>query len=143
MDKKGYERFKRILILSILAVFLIQKTSVYFREKKENAEIVFYTLPPQETSEPVRAMPSDEEADLIDAETEEISVPEVKDTRININTASSTELQTLNGIGPALAGRIIDYRNSYGNFVTIEEIMEVKGIGEKTFEKIKDYIRVK
>lgn len=60
--------------------------------------------------------------------------------RLNINTASYEELQTLKGIGPAKAQAIIDYRNSYAGFTCPEEIMEVKGIGEGTYGKIKDAI---
>jgi competence ComEA-like helix-hairpin-helix protein len=60
---------------------------------------------------------------------------------ININTASSTELQTLSGIGPTYAQRIIDYR-TLTPFKTIDEIKNVKGIGDATFNKIKDYITV-
>ena len=63
-------------------------------------------------------------------------------TKININTASVEELQTLKGIGPATAKSIILYREEYGAFSAIEEIMNVKRIGEKTFAKIKDFITV-
>lgn len=62
--------------------------------------------------------------------------------KINLNTASLAELDTLSGIGPAYAQRIIDYRETQGGFDAVEEIMNVKGIGEKTFEKIRDYITV-
>ena len=65
-----------------------------------------------------------------------------QDGRIDLNTASSEELQTLKGIGPTKAQAIIDYRNRYGGFTCIEEITEVKGIGEKTFEKIRDQIYI-
>ncbi|MBN1310179.1 MAG: helix-hairpin-helix domain-containing protein [Anaerolineae bacterium] len=61
---------------------------------------------------------------------------------ININTASQAELETLPGIGPAIAGRIIEYRESQGSFNSIESIMEVSGIGPATFDKIKDLITV-
>lgn len=64
------------------------------------------------------------------------------DTRININTASASELQRLPGIGPALAARIIEYREAWGPFSTIEDIMEVSGIGPRKFEDIKDLIKV-
>ena len=62
---------------------------------------------------------------------------------ININTATAEELDALPGVGPAIAGRIVDYREAYGPFATIEEIMEVKGIGPATFEEIRDLITVR
>ena len=61
-------------------------------------------------------------------------------SKINLNLASKAELEKLPGIGPSFAQRIIDYRQSNGGFKTIEEIMAVPGIGQKTFEKIKDKI---
>lgn len=61
---------------------------------------------------------------------------------ININTAASQELQKLSGIGPAKAQNIIDYRENYGPFLTIEQIMNVSGIGSATFDKIKEHISV-
>lgn len=59
---------------------------------------------------------------------------------VNINTAPSEELQTLRGIGPVLAQRIIEYREAHGGFKTLEEIMEVKGIGPAIFAGIRDRI---
>ena len=64
------------------------------------------------------------------------------DGKIDINTASLAQLQLLPGVGPSLAQRIIDYRKQNGPFRTIEDIMNVTGIGEKKFEQIKDYIKV-
>ena len=62
------------------------------------------------------------------------------DGPININTASAEELDALPGIGPAMAKRIIEYRETEGAFTAIEDIKKVKGIGEAKFEKMKDKI---
>ncbi len=67
---------------------------------------------------------------------------EIQGKKIDINTATSAELQTLPRIGAAVAQRIIDYREEHGKFKKIEEIMKVKGIGEKIFEQIKERITV-
>ncbi len=62
---------------------------------------------------------------------------------VNINTASLAELdEGITGVGPAIAGKIIDYRNTNGPFKTIEEIKNVSGIGDVTFLKMKDQITV-
>lgn len=60
--------------------------------------------------------------------------------KININTADLNALESLPGIGPVLAQRILDYRHSHGPFSRPEEIMEVPGIGQATFDKIQDLI---
>ncbi len=62
--------------------------------------------------------------------------------KVNINTANSDELQTLVGIGPSLAGKIIAYREANGPFRQIEDIMKVSGIKEGVFAGIKDFITV-
>jgi len=61
---------------------------------------------------------------------------------VNINTASQAELESLPGIGPVTAQKIIQYRQEHGPFQSIEDIMNVPGIGQKTFEAIKDLITV-
>jgi len=64
------------------------------------------------------------------------------DGKININTADAVELQELDGVGPATADKIIEYREQNGRFSSAEDIKNVSGIGEKTFEKMKDDIKV-
>lgn len=59
---------------------------------------------------------------------------------VNINTASSEELQKLPGIGPAMAKRIIDYREANGNFSDLADLQKVKGIGKAKYSKIQDKI---
>ncbi|HAA80984.1 competence protein ComEA [Thermoanaerobacter thermohydrosulfuricus] len=65
-----------------------------------------------------------------------------KNEKININTATKEELQTLPGIGPVTAERIIEFRENKGSFKKIEDIMNVPRIGPKMFEQIKDKITV-
>ena len=62
---------------------------------------------------------------------------------ININKATEKEFETLPGIGPSLASKIIEYRNQNGKFGSIEDIKNVNGIGDNKYEKIKDLITVK
>lgn len=73
---------------------------------------------------------------------EEISSMNKKDTKININTATQTELEEITGIGPSLAQRIIEYRESNGKFKNIEELKNVSGIGDKKFESMKSEITI-
>ena len=61
---------------------------------------------------------------------------------ININTATSEQLQNLPGIGPVLADRILAYRAEYGAFETVGELMNVSGIGEKKLEEIWDLVTI-
>ena len=62
--------------------------------------------------------------------------------KININTASADELSILPGLGTEISERIIAYRQKHGPFLSIDEITNVDGIGDKKFEAIKDYITV-
>ena len=66
----------------------------------------------------------------------------VSTEKVNLNTASAEQLQTLPGVGPAMAKRVLDYRAKVGKFTKIEEILNVKGFGEKRFQKIKDRLLV-
>lgn len=62
--------------------------------------------------------------------------------KISINKATYEELITLPGIGPKTAERIIEYRDTYGPFWTLEDIKNVKGIGDKKYAKLKEYITI-
>jgi competence protein ComEA len=63
-------------------------------------------------------------------------------TLVNLNAATAADLETLPGIGPALAERIIAYRTEHGGFRRVEDLLEVAGIGPKKFDDLKDRVTV-
>ena len=71
---------------------------------------------------------------------DETGDPDQSSGLVNINTAGQAELESLPGIGPVKAKAIIEYRRAYKGFKASEEIMEVRGIGKATYNKIKDLI---
>lgn len=75
------------------------------------------------------------------AEQEDKELNDIQD-KININNATESELQSLDGIGEKLAKRIIDKRESIGGYTDVEQLLEVEGIGDKIFEQIKNYVTV-
>ncbi len=77
----------------------------------------------------------------ISEQEQQLSVDENPDL-LNINTASAEELQTLPSIGPQTAQKIIKYREEHGDFTSVDALTGVKGIGEKTLEKLKPYISI-
>lgn len=84
----------------------------------------------------------DEECIYVPVVGEEVPTDSKKDARININKASKEELMTLPGVGESRAESIIKHREQQGAFQSIEEIMQVSGIKEGLFEKIKDLITI-
>ena len=62
---------------------------------------------------------------------------------VNVNKANSAQLQTLNGIGPSKADEIIKYRKAHGGFKSVDELVEVKGIGPKTLQKFKGQVSIR
>lgn len=92
----------------------------------------------------VETVAVDGDTDYLQASVEETgqSTKEVIDGKVNINRADAQTLATIDGIGEKTAQRIIEYRQRNGEFASIENIMDVSGIGEKKFEDIKDSICV-
>jgi competence protein ComEA len=68
--------------------------------------------------------------------------PAVPTSPVNINTATQEQLEALPGLGAKVAQRIIEYRQKNGNFKKVEDLMNVKGIGEKSFLKLKPMLTI-
>jgi len=68
-----------------------------------------------------------------------ISVEQVEG-KVNINTATEAQIALLPGIGPKLAAEVVNYRTNNGGFKTVEDIKKVSGVGDKKFEKIKNFV---
>lgn len=86
----------------------------------------------------------DADADIVDVQLDggdRFDAAVVLEGQININTASAAELEQLPGVGPAIAERIVSYRDKHP-FAQRNHIMRVKGIGQKTFDKVKDFLIV-
>ena len=63
-------------------------------------------------------------------------------TPVDLNKATLADLESLPGVGPVLAQRILDWRTEHGRFTTVDELQEVTGVGEKKFESLKPHVRV-
>ena len=61
---------------------------------------------------------------------------------INLNTASQGELESIDGVGPVMAGRIVAWRQEHGRFTSVDQLREISGVGPKTFEKIRPHATV-
>ena len=150
-------KMKAALLLILFCTFLFVFLSIKERDKKtifvgKAGEKAEWTSPETEqsaiersTKKKAQKVKEEKRAEKPGEETRAVAVSKEKKSegKININRASAEELQKLKGIGPSTAKSIILYREEYGAFSEIEEIMNVKRIGEKTFAKIKEQITVK
>lgn len=82
------------------------------------------------------------QADVVAAKPQAAAVSPKYSGPVNINTATKEQLMTLSGIGEVKAAAILEYRRENGSFYTVDELTNVKGIGEKTLEKIRGNIKV-
>lgn len=120
-------------LLEVYLLFIAAAAFVLLAVLRAEPEIMPYTVriaPPLESSaegeapEPSEGSPSSDEEPL----------------SVNINTATAEELEALPGIGPAIAERIVTYREEHGGFYDVTELTEVSGIGEKTLQNLLPYV---
>lgn len=122
--KFNFKKYENKLLILFTVIFLISIGYLYYKDVISQEEI--------------RVIPYDLTIDLISGEE---LLKELKS--VDINTANYEEIQTLPGIGPILAKRIIEYRENYGSFLELGDLIKVKGIGRKKLERIKEFIIIK
>ena len=115
MLTKGKATKTEIFLLLLTAMFVVLACSLYFIHRTGNGD---YTLSVQKGG----------------------GAQEITVQKVNINTADLKTLQTLEGIGPSLAQRIVDWREQGGVFETAEDLLKINGIGEKTLEQLREFI---
>lgn len=135
-----------IAALGVSLTLLIQQSmhlAVLSNTAVETAEHVVAPQSPEDSSE--TDAPTELESDADESASSETNTQNGKlpdDGLVNINTAGLTELQTLTGVGPVTAQRIIDHRKSIGRYASVDQLLDVKGIGAKTMEKIREQVTV-
>jgi comEA protein len=120
---------KAILSLAVAALILTAGMLGFYLGRNMAPSPILVEKYPEQTAAPVPT-------------TETPSESTIPAGPVNINTASLDELQTLTGIGPVLAQRIIDYREENGPFETVSQLTMVSGIGMTRLEELLDYITV-
>lgn len=120
---------RKLNLLLWLCIILSAVSIIYSVTRDAAAGAVYIDVT---RSEPARAITLDEA----------VSASNAPGT-LNINTATASELCRIPGIGPSKAAAIIEYRESVGGFLSVDELINVSGIGESTLESIRPYCRVK
>ena len=129
-QEKFIFRFLLVVLVAGLVVGAVRKT--WFTETFDTSAFEAESIAVAEIAEARRAS-------LLSGEN---IISNISLEKVNLNTASKSELITLPGIGPALAERIVAYRDEFGPFTEINELMNVKGIGEKSVARLSGQIEL-
>lgn len=125
-------------LLVIITLVFAGFTAGYYLGRNHSAGEIQIAVPAVLLTEPTQPP----QASQASSPTEEAETEPTIAFPIDLNTAGQTELTALPGIGPVLAGRILEYRDSAGRFQSVEELLNVSGIGEKRLEAIWEYVTV-
>ena len=132
MGRKG-----RIVLIPALALLLVVFSAAFFLGRQTVSHPISVELSREPAVQPVRTLPAEtvplKELPVEDADT---------DGLIDLNTATKEELMTLPRVGEVLAERILEYRQTYGRFSAPEQIMDVEGIGQATYDGFADMITI-
>lgn len=131
---------EKVLIIIALSLFAGIMFYNAFYIPDPTIPSVVYVDKTQEDNSNIQSSLGDDNEENLSSEDESNSASIANSNKININTATHDELDTLPGIGKSIANKIIEYREYNGKFNSIDELKGVSGIGEKKFEKIKDLI---
>lgn len=136
----GLTRQEQRVALFLLTTFAIGCVVLWWRQQRPAPPVPQRVL--KEFAErSAMALPQRLDADALQIEERKASPAPL--APVDINTATATELMKLPGIGAVMAQRIVDYRSMSGSFSKTDDLLKVKGIGKKTFEKLAPFIVVK
>lgn len=145
MKDNNDKKFSTERLLISVAIVLCAAIIGYNMLYKPDVQVIEITNYTQESEYIVYQSQSEEEQQpQQEAKDENVQsvIEQITGQIVNINTASKEELETLDGIGPTIAQRIIDYREAIGGFTSVEQLLDVSGIGEVKFNAIKDFVTI-
>jgi comEA protein len=141
-----FSRTEIRVILFLVFLLLVGSGMTLYKRFRANQSVDIVSVIEKSTqSKPKSTLDRQAEGSIVKpARENEGSVGDRKDSsaKIDINTAGAYELEGLPGIGPALARRIIEYREKRGDFTTLSDLKRVNGIGDKKLEAIQGYIHI-
>lgn len=143
INPKNFFTKEEISVLLFLILFTVFGVVFKIYKSSSQKEVVENQFEKTDIDSILVAVFSEEKIDKSDVITTKKKEEPLKKKSININKASVEELTKLPGIGEKTAKKIVEYRQKYGGFKKIEDIMKVERIGPKLFEKIQDYIITK